>query len=133
MSLPRIGAKMSARAAPAQAPAQRPAASDDQDVPLLWADDQEVSSRSGDDQALPVDELEGDPIEEKAIDDCIEEGCMAEECAEGESVESPREYGRRDEYSGAVGMCQFLSACKDGTPGPATIDAAYRPAGIFST
>ena len=67
MSVPRIGAKMSANAAPTQAPAQRPATSDDQDPLLLSADDHEVLLLSGDDQALSIeDEPDGDPIDEKA-------------------------------------------------------------------
>jgi hypothetical protein len=107
MSLPRIGAKMSANAAPTQAPAQRPAASDDHDVLLLSADDHGLLLLSGDDQARsPEDEPDGDPSDEKAVDDCIDDGCIADEYADGELVEPGRvgEYGSRDEYSGAVGI-----------------------------
>jgi hypothetical protein len=107
MSVPRIGAKMSANAAPTQAPAQRPAASDDQDTLLLSADDHEVLLLSGYDQELSIeDEPDGDPIDEKGVEGCIDEGCIADEWADAELVESVRvgEYGSRDEYSGAVGI-----------------------------
>jgi hypothetical protein len=117
MSLPRIGAKMSANAAPTQAPAQRPAASDDQDPVALSADDHEVLLLSGYDQELSIeDEPDGDPIDEKGVEGCIDEGCIADECADAGLVEPVcvGEYGSRDEYSGAVGIMWVLSALKRG-------------------
>ena|SRR5687768_6473524 len=114
MSLPRIGAKMSANAAPTQAPAQRPAASDDQDPVVLSADDHEVLLLSGYDQELSIEEPDGDPIDEKGVEGCIDEGCIADECADAGLVEPVcvGEYGSRDEYSGAVGIMWVLSALK---------------------
>ena len=91
MSVPRIGAKMSANAAPTQAPAQRPAASDDQDPVLLSADDHEALVLSGYDQELSIeDEPDGDPMDAKGAEGCIDEGCIADECADAGLVESVR-------------------------------------------
>jgi hypothetical protein len=91
MSVPRIGAKMSATAAPTQAPAQSPAASDDHEVLLLSSDAQGSPLLLGDDHSLSIeDESDGDPSDEKAVDECIDEGCSAEEWADAELVESVR-------------------------------------------
>ena len=92
MSLPRIGAKMRANAAPAHAPAQRPATSADQD-PLLLSSDDHALLLSGEDHPLSVDEPASDPIDGRCADDCIDDGCIAEECAEAE----PLDPGRGDE------------------------------------
>ena len=103
---------MSATAAPTHAPAQRPATRDDQD-PLLLSADHEVLLLSGYDQELSIDdEPDGDPIDEKGAEGCIDEGCIADECADGALVAPVRvgEYGSRDEYSGAVGITIVLSA-----------------------
>ena len=91
ISVPRIGAKISANAAPTQAPAQRPAASDDQEPLLLSADDHEGLLLSGYDQALSIeDEPVGDAIDEKGAEGGIDEGCIADECADAELVEPER-------------------------------------------
>ena len=64
MSLPRIGAKISANAAPAQAPAHKPATSDDQDALLLSRDDQEELLLSKDDQSRSIEDAASDPVDD---------------------------------------------------------------------
>jgi hypothetical protein len=79
MSLPRIGAKMSASAAPAQAPAHRPATSDDHDALLPSRDDQDALLLSKDDQSRSIEVAASEHFDEPYIVDCMDEGCIADE------------------------------------------------------